>query len=255
LFRPRVIPILTLKGKGLVKTVKFDKKNARYIGDPMNAVRIFNDLDADELIFLDILASQEGRTISPELVKSIGYEAYMPFAVGGGINNLEQIKQLISLGAEKVVINTAAIENLKLLEQASSVFGNQSVVVAIDVKKNFWNKNILYTFGGTKKVTNNLAEYLSQIEAAGAGEILINAIDKDGTMQGYDLEMIKFVSQYVSIPVIACGGAGNHKHLAEAVNIGGASAVAASSMFIYHGERRGILVNYPEKNELMNIFK
>jgi cyclase len=253
MFIPRVIPVLLLKDKGLVKTIKFDKKRAKYIGDPINAVRIFNDLEADELIFLDINATKEHRTISKELVKNIGDEAFMPFAVGGGIRTLDDIKQLLAAGAEKVVINTMAIEDREFINKASAIFGNQSIIISIDLVKKR-NEYLIYTIGGTKKAKISLPDYLGQIQQAGAGEIFINSIDRDGAMSGYDLEMIRFITSKVSVPVIACGGAGNLVHLKEAIDAGGASACAAGSMFVYHGSRNAVLINYPEKKELEKIF-
>ena len=253
MYRPRIIPVLLLKGLGLVKTIRF--KNERYIGDPINAVRIFNDLQADELVFVDITATKENRTISLDLVKKIGDEAFMPFAVGGGIKAVDDIKKLLSAGAEKVVINTEAYNNPELIRKAADRFGNQSIIVSIDVKKALLNKYKIYLNSGKKKAKIDLFHYLKMQESNGAGEILINSIDKDGMMNGYDIDLIKQVSQSVSIPVIACGGAGKLEDLAFAFFKGQASAVSAGSFFVYHGPRNAVLINYPEKKELNNIFK
>jgi cyclase len=255
MFRPRIIPVLTLKGKGLVKTIKFDKKRARYIGDPINAVHIFNDLEADELIFLDITATLENRCISPELVKTIGEEAYMPFAVGGGITNIRQIHQLISAGAEKVVINTSCIKTPELISEASRQFGNQSVVAAIDIKKNLFGKYKIYINDGSKQVNADIEQHIRTLEEMGAGELFINSIDRDGTMSGYDLALVKYVSEMVKVPVIACGGAGQLSDLAIVTSQAKASAASAGSLFIYHGSRNAVLINYPEKEELLKILK
>jgi imidazole glycerol-phosphate synthase subunit HisF len=252
MFRPRIIPVLTLKGKGLVKTTRFDKKRARYIGDPINAVHIFNDLEADELIFLDITASLEQRCISTELVRSIGGEAYMPFAVGGGIKDIKQIHELISAGAEKVIINTTCINNPELIYKASRQFGNQSIIAAIDVKKNLFGKYKIYINDGSKEIDIDLDKHISMLEESGAGELFINAIDRDGTMSGYDLELVKFISEKVKIPVIACGGAGKLSDLSIVISQAKASAASAGSMFVYHGSRNAVLINYPDKNELLN---
>jgi imidazole glycerol-phosphate synthase subunit HisF len=253
MFRPRVIPVLLLKNKGLVKTVRF--KNPRYIGDPINAVKIFNDLKTDELVFLDITASNENRCISAQLVKDIGDEAYMPFAVGGGISSVEQIGQLIAAGAEKVVLNTYAGLDPRFVEKAASIFGNQSIIVSIDLKKSLFGTTHAYLMGGTKKTETKINVFLKEIENAGVGEILINSIDKDGTMSGYDLEMIREITRLTRVPVIACGGAGSINDLREAVINGGASAAAAGSLFVYHGARNAVLINYPEMNVLNNLFK
>lgn len=255
MFRPRIIPVLTLKGKGLVKTIKFDKKKARYIGDPINAVHIFNDFEADELIFLDITATLENRCISSELVKSIGEEAYMPFAVGGGITNIEQIQQLISAGAEKVVINTSCFKTPGLISEASRQFGNQSIVAALDIKRNLLGKYKIYINAGSKQVDIDLEKYIRILVDLGAGELFINSIDRDGTMSGYDLELVKYISEIVRIPVIACGGAGKLKDLSDVTKLAKASAAAAGSMFVYHGSRNAILINYPDKEELLKTLE
>jgi imidazole glycerol-phosphate synthase subunit HisF len=255
MFRPRVIPVLTLKGKGLVKTIKFDKRRARYLGDPVNAVRIFNDLEADELILLDITATLENRCISSELVKSIGEEAYMPFAVGGGIKNINQIHQLISAGAEKVIINTSSVKTTELISEASRQFGNQSIVAAIDFKKTVFGKLKIYINDGSRQVNIDIEQYIRLLEESGAGELFINSIDRDGTMSGYDLELTKYISGLVKIPVIACGGAGNLSDLVKVTRYANASAAAAGSMFVYHGSRNAFLINYPDKQELIQILE
>ena len=253
MFLPRVIPVLLLKNKGLVKTVKF--KAPKYVGDPINAVKIFNDLEADELVFLDITASKEGRPISTELVKNIGDEAFMPFAVGGGITELKQIEELLKAGAEKVVLNTASLKKPRLITEASEFFGNQSIVVSIDVKKNIFNKKTVWINDGKQNTKLDPISHAKAVEQLGAGEIIINSIDNDGVMEGYDIELIKSISNAVSIPVVACGGAGGLDDLKDAYQYGKASALAAGSMFVFHGPRRAVLINYPEKNELLKLFE
>jgi len=255
MFRPRIIPVLTLKGKGLVKTIKFDKRRARYLGDPINAVHIFNDLEADELIFLDITATIKGRCISSELVKSIGEEAYMPFAVGGGITNINQIHQLISAGAEKVIINTSCVKSPELISEASRQFGNQSIVAAIDFKKAIFGKLRIYINDGSTQVNTDIEQHIRILEESGAGELFINSIDRDGMMSGYDLELVKYISDLVKIPVIACGGAGDLSDLAKVTRQAKASAAAAGSMFVYHGSRNAVLINYPDKQELIQTLE
>lgn len=252
MFRPRVIPILLLKGQGLIKSNKF--KDYRYIGDPINAVKIFNDLKADELVFLDILASKENRIISIDFVKQVGDEANMAFAVGGGIRTIKNIKEIINAGAEKVVINTYAAENPNFIKQASDFFGSSTIVVSIDVKKSFLGKAQVYTLGGTKSTRLNPITFAKLMEENGAGEIIINSIDCDGTMLGYDFELIKNISEAVKIPVIASGGCGSLGDLKKAAVESYASAVAAGSFFVYHGPRKAVLINYPSQNELNNIF-
>ena len=252
MFRARVIPVLLLKGKGLVKSVKF--KDHRYIGDPINAVKILNDLKADELVFLDILASKEKRTISLEFVRKIGDEANMPFAVGGGIRSIQTIKEIINNGAEKVIINTYAVENPDFIKEASNVFGSSTIVVSIDVKKKYFGKKQVYSLGGKKASGYSPVNFAKLMQANGAGEIIINSVDRDGSMKGYDLELLKEVSKAVEIPVIASGGAGKLSDLTTAINKTYVSAVAAGSMFVFHGPRKGVLINYPEQKELNKLF-
>ena len=251
MFRPRIIPVLLLKGKGLVKTTKYT--NAKYIGDPINAVRIFNDLEADELVFLDISAVHENRTISVELVKQIGDEAFMPFGVGGGINNVKQAVDLIYAGAEKVILNTLFVEDPKMIFQISRTLGNQSVVVSIDVKMTFLGKYRICYKSGKKVTSMDPISAAKKAEELGAGEIILNYIPNDSIMAGYNYDLINIVSSKVNIPVVASCGAGNFSHFREAYNAG-AHAMAAGSMFVYHGARRGILINYPDKTDILNIF-
>jgi cyclase len=252
MFRPRIIPLLLLKNQGLVKTENFRKP--RYIGDPINAVRIFNDLEADELVFLDITASTENRTISLELVKEIGDEAYMPFAVGGGIQTIDHIRSVFNAGAEKVVICSSAFNNLSFIKSAAEYFGSQSIIVCIDIKKNIWGNKNVCTHSGSMSRKIEWLEYARQIEENGAGEIMFQNIDRDGTMLGYDLEMVKAISDTVNLPVIACGGAGNLNDIREVVIEGKASAAAAGSLFVYHGPRKGILINYPDQKTIKQLF-
>lgn len=255
MFRPRIIPVLNLMGKGLVKTVGFNKKKAKYIGDPINAVRIFNDLESDELVFLDITASQEKRTISTQLVKDIGDEAYMPFAVGGGITKPQQAEEIIKSGAEKVVICSAAYTQPHLIKDIATHFGHQSVIVCMDIKKNLFGTYKLMYNGGEKTMLDDIIDFAKRMEEQGAGELMINAIDLDGTMKGYDIGLIQRLSKAVSIPVVACGGAGHLDHIKQVVTQGGAHAAGAGSLFVFHGPRNAVLVNYPDKKELLTLFK
>lgn len=252
MYLPRIIPVLLLKGKGLVKTVKF--KAPRYIGDPINAVKIFNDLKADELIFLDITASKENRSISADLVKDIGDEAFMPFSVGGGITDVEQIEQILKAGAEKVVMNTQAFLNPKLVEQAAKYYGSSSVAVSIDVKKSMLGKYQVWIKDGSLNTKQDPYSFAKTMENAGAGEVIINSIDLDGTMNGYDIGLINNIANNISIPLIACGGAGDLKHLKEVYDNGNASALAAGSMFVFHGARNAVLISYPSKKEIKQLF-
>jgi cyclase len=251
MFRPRVIPVLLLKYKGLVKTIQF--KKPKYIGDPMNAVKIFNDMEADELIFLDITASQENRIPAIEIVQEIGDEAFMPFAVGGGIKTLEHIQQIIKAGAEKVVINSACITNPEVISDGANLFGRQSIIASIDIKKTLFGKQKVHILNGKKNTKLNAIDHAVNMESLGAGEIFINSVDQDGEMTGYDLALIKEISEAVKIPVVASGGAGSIEDMKQAIN-NGASAASAGSMFVYKGSHRGVLINYPDKEELKNMF-
>ena len=244
----RVIPSLLLSNSALVKTINF--RNPFYIGDPINTVRIFNQLEVDELIFLDIYASKENKVPDFELIENIAGECFMPFAYGGGINSIEIAKRVINLGVEKVSVNTAATENQNFIRHLADSFGSQSIIVSIDIKKSLLGKYELYN-----KVTNitkkfDLLEFIELMQKNGAGEIFLNSVDRDGTWKGYDLELIKKISSAVDIPVIACGGAGNINDFKLAINEGGASAVSAGSMFIYQKKDLGVLVSYPTQTEL-----
>ncbi len=248
MFRPRIIPVLLLQGNALVKSKGF--KDFRYIGDPINAVKVFNDLKADELVFLDIEATKEKRTISTELVSQVGEEANMPFAVGGGIKNLDEIQNIIAKGAEKVIINTCAVENPKFIREASDNFGSSTIVVCIDVKKKFFSGEVVWRNSGSKSSKYSPKDFAKIIEENGAGEIIIQSINKDGTMSGYDLDLVKEISTAVAIPVVALGGAGNLEHMIEAYKKGFASALAAGSLFVFQGPNKGVLINYVEKSDL-----
>jgi len=252
MFRPRVIPVLLLKNLGLVKSVKFKSHN--YIGDPINAVRIFNDKRADELVFLDINASKEGRLISLDFVKRVGDEANMPFAVGGGIRSVRDIRKILENGAEKVIINTVACENPDFIKNAADVFGSSTIVVCVDVKKNIFGENKIVYLNGMKKLKTDIIEYAQKITEFGAGEIIIQSVDNDGTYRGYDIELIKRVSEAVTIPVVALGGAKDYIDFNKASKEGLASAVAAGSLFVYHGPRRAVLLSFPDPKELSQIF-
>lgn len=248
MFRPRIIPVLLLKNRVLVKSVRF--KNYKYIGDPINAVRIFNDLKAEELVFLDIEASKNDRLISLDFVKNVGEEARMPFAVGGGIRSIGDIRAIIKAGAEKVVINTCAGQNPDFIKEASETFGSTTIVVCIDVKKKFLKGERTWIMGGSRSTAMTPIAFAQLMEKNGAGELIIQAIDKDGTMDGYDIDLIKSVSTSVSVPVVALGGAGTKEHLREAYQHGHANGLAAGSFFVYQGKKRGVLINYPDKKEL-----
>lgn len=245
MYRPRVIPCLLLRGNGLVKTRRF--RDPVYVGDPVNAVRIFSEKEADEIVVLDIDASREGREPNYELVAEIAGEAFMPVAYGGGVRTLEQMRRLIRSGVEKVVVNSAAVESTSVLSEGAAVFGSQAIVGGVDVKRALLGGYRVVVKSGTVEAKIGLDEHLARLVAAGAGEIFLNSIDRDGTMSGYDLALIRQVAMQVTVPVVACGGAGKIEHLSEAIREGGASAVAAGSLFVFHGKHRAVLINYPKE--------
>lgn len=251
--RIRVIPSLLLQKGGLVKSVKF--KDHKYVGDPINAVRIFNEKEVDELVLLDISARAEKRPPNIRQIKEIAGEAFMPLAYGGGITRLDEIRELIVAGVEKAVLNSAAFTNPTLVEEGAKYVGSQSIVVSIDVKKNVWGKYKVYTENGTRNTGIDPLDYARQMEKAGAGELLLNAIDRDGTFSGYDTELIRQVSAGVGIPLVAIGGAARVDDFLPAVR-SGASAISAASMFVFQGPHRAVLISYPGQQELKEkLFK
>jgi len=244
----RVIPCLLLKNKGLVKTINF--RDPTYVGDPINAVRIFNDKEADELLFIDIEASRKKRGPDFDFISTITREAFMPFGYGGGVKTLDDIKRLLHIGIEKISINSQAIKDPDFVKRASEICGSQSVVVSIDVKKDSHGNHKLYDYLNGKCTNIDPVEFAVTMEVKGAGEILLNSVDKDGTMSGYDLETIHKVSKSVDIPVIALGGAGKTEDFIEAIK-NGASAVAAGSFFVFYGKNRAVLISYPDKKDFI----
>lgn len=248
MYRPRIIPVLLLKSLALVKSKVF--KDYKYIGDPINAVRIFNDLKADELVFLDITATKEKRLVSLDFVKDVGEEANMPFAVGGGIKTIDDIRKIINAGAEKVIIGSYAVENPNFIKEASDTFGSSTIVVCVDVKKKFLGKQQVWINNGTKSMGIEPIEFAMLMEEKGAGELIIQSIEHDGLMQGYDIQLTKQIAEKTSIPIIALGGAGNINHMKQCFSQAHTNGLAAGSMFVYHGANNGVLINYPEKSEL-----
>lgn len=250
MLKTRVIPCLLLRNLGLVKTVRF--ADPKYVGDPINAVKIFNDKEVDELIFLDITATAEKRRPSFELLSRIASEAFMPFSYGGGIRTIEDAAEILRMGSEKISINTYAFENPEFIKEVSAEFGSQSVIVSIDAKKVSSDKYEVFIKNGKEPGGIDPMSYAVKMEKMGAGEIFLNSINKDGTMDGYDTELIKQVSEAIDIPLIACGGAGKVEDLRYAVNAG-ASAVSAGSFFVFIGPHRAVLISYPDQEELYKI--
>ncbi len=253
MLRTRVIPCLQLINESLVKTVKFN--NPGYIGDPINTVRIFNELEVDELCFLDIRATVEKRQPNFKILSEIANECFMPLAYGGGIKDAETAKKILSIGFEKIILNTCAIEMPKIISEIANHSGNQSVIGSIDVKKNLFGKYKVYTHDGTKKTEVDPVAYAQKLVELGVGELLVTSMDNDGTWKGFDVEIIKKITTVVNVPVIANGGAGNLHHIQEVVKTGNASAVALGSMVVYQKMGMGVLINFPDKKMIQEVLK
>lgn len=249
---PRVIPVLLLRNKGLVKTVKFAEH--KYIGDPVNAVKVFNEKDVDELCFLDIDASREGREPPFRYLEQIASECFMPLSYGGAVRSIEQIRKLIQSGIEKIIINTQALENPEFVRSACDTFGSSTIVGAMDVKKNFWGKYHVYVHAKRTTLAVEPVEYAGTLQQLGVGEILVNNVDHDGMMNGYDINLVSRISQAIDVPLIACGGCGSIEDIDKVINEGGASAAAAGSFFVFHGKHRAVLITYPEYHKLSAFF-
>jgi cyclase len=252
MLRHRIIPCLLLKNGGLVKTYKF--KNPKYVGDPINAIRIFNDKEVDELMVVDIDATKDKREPNYHLIEQFAGECFMPLCYGGGITKVEQAHKLFSIGVEKVCLQTAALENPSLITQISSRFGSQSVLVSVDVKKNWLGKRQLYSAARGKTLSTDMFDFIKLAVDSGAGEIVLNAVDHDGVMGGMDIELIAKVSEAISVPLIAVGGVGKLDDIRFAVNAG-ANAVAAGAFFVFQGPHRAVLITYPKYKELENLLK
>ena len=250
MLKTRIIPCLLLRGAGLVKTVKF--KDPTYVGDPINAVRIFNEKEVDELLVLDVDASRVGREPNYDLIEQFAGECFMPLGYGGGISSVEQAGRLFSIGVEKVSVQTAALDDLSLVTEIAALYGNQSVIVSIDVKKNLVGQHKLYTAASGKTLRRDWKSFLTEAVAAGAGEILVNSVDRDGTLSGMDLPLIEAAAALCTIPLIACGGIGSLADIKAAVTAG-ASAVAAGAFFVYYGPHRAVLITYPKYNDLIDL--
>jgi cyclase len=251
MLQKRVIPCLLLHKGGLYKTEKF--KNPTYIGDPINAIKIFNEKEVDELMFLDIDASVENKEPNYKMIEDIASECFMPLCYGGGVKNIEQMKKIYALGVEKVSLSSQAVINPSLIKEAASIFGNQSVIVTIDIKKDFWKKQKVFINNGKKNTKLNPIDFIKKVETLGAGEIVINSIDNDGVMKGYDIELLKEIKSNVKVPIIALGGAGNLNHIKEVFENSKVDAVACGSMFVYQGPLKGVLISYPPYHTVQKI--
>ncbi len=246
--RIRVIPVLLWKGDGLVKSVTF--KNHKYVGDPINAVKIFNEKEVDELSLIDITASRQGRKPNIKKIREIASEAFMPVSYGGGITLIDEVKEILFTGIEKVIINKSAVQNPDLISDIAEKFGSQSIMVSIDVKKNIWGKYRVYTDGGTKDTGQHPVQFAKDCVHKGAGEILLTSINRDGTYQGFDIEIIREVASAISVPLVACGGAASVADFYKVVTEANASAVAAGSMFVFQRPHNAVLISYPSQQVL-----
>ncbi len=255
MLRPRIIPCLLVKNKGLVKTVQF--KDGKYVGDPINAVRIFNEKESDELMVIDIDATTNAKEPDYKMIENLASECRMPLCYGGGIKNIEQAQKIFSLGVEKIAISSAAVYNSSLVSEIASKVGSQSVVIVLDVKKKVFGGYELYTHNGKKSTGLSPAEFALNMEKEGAGEIVLNSIDNDGMMKGYDLDLIDRIRKEISLPLTVLGGAGDLEHIGKLIQKYGIIGAAAGSLFVFKGKYKAVLINYPnwdEKDGLINQY-
>jgi len=248
MLRPRIMPCLLLKDGSLVKTVNF--KNPSYIGDPVNAIKIFNGKEVDELVLIDI----SKKSIPFDVIRKITRECFMPLCYGGNVKTLEDMRKLFQLGIEKIIINTLLFENPDLIRKAIKLFGSQSIVASVDVKKNFWGVSKIYRHSHKKTINLSPIEYIRQLEDLGVGEILLYSVDRDGTWEGMDIELINQVSNKTHLPVISCGGVGSIKDIEDGI-LNGSSGVAIGSMCVYSKKNMGVLIKFPKQNDIEQIIK
>ena len=253
MLRTRVIPTLLLKNGGLVKGKQF--KNHQYVGDPINAVKIFNEKEVDELVFMDISATSEKREPDYDLISDIASEAFMPFGYGGGITRVQEIEKLFSKGVEKVIINSSAFSKPELVKDAANASGSQSIVVSIDVRRSLFGGYEVFVKNGQRRTRIDPVTYARKMQDLGAGELIVCSIDHEGTAKGYDLRLLGMVSNAVDIPVVGLAGAGSLQDLADAKNQTEVSGLAAGDMFVFHGKHKAVLITYPKYSELERLFK
>jgi cyclase len=255
MLRSRIIPCLLVHKKGLVKTTNF--KDSKYVGDPINAVKIYNEKEVDELMVLDIDATVEGRGPDLEMIKNLAIECRMPFCYGGGVTTVEQAIKIINLGAEKVALSTAAIKNPSLVKDIGKAIGIQSVVVVLDIKKKSFlgGGYDIYIKNGKEKVSIKLKEFILDLNKIGVGEIVINSIDRDGAMQGYDLALVEMIRELTEVPITVLGGAGSLEDIKNMISTYKIIGAAAGSLFVFKGKYRAVLINYPNKDEKRELYK
>ena len=252
MYRPRIIPVILIdKDDQAVKTIGFNKRN--YIGDPVNTVSLFNSFSIDELVLLNIDCSINDLAVNYQLLKEIAQEAKMPFAIGGGIKTLSDIREILSIGAEKVIISNKFLQDPFFLKEAVSQFGSSSIVICLDVKRDlFGNEHVMF---GKKKYQKSLNEVLDYLELYEAGEVIIQSVNKDGQMKGYDSKLLKYVSDYLTIPTVALGGCSSLNEIKSISKESNVSGFAAGSLFVYNDENRGVLINYPDLDDLNSLYK
>ena len=252
MLRKRIIPALLLRNESLVKTIKFGKFS--YVGDPVNTVRIFNELEVDELLFFDITASCEGRAPNLKVLSDIAEECFMPLGYGGGIRTLDQAQAVFDIGFEKISINTEASKNPALIGEIAARYGSQAVIGSIDVKNGLFGRQYTWTLGGRRRFSADPVTWAIELEKMGVGEIILTSIDREGTWAGFDLDLVQRIADAVSIPVIAHGGAGSLEHIGQIFKQSNASAVALGSMVVFQKKGMGVLVNFPERKDLDLLF-
>lgn len=252
MLRKRLIPILLLEDFSLVKTVNFKKPN--YIGDPCNTIRIFNELEVDELILLDIRANSIANSINLDVLQSIADECFMPLCYGGGIRNIDDAKRVFDSGFEKISLNSFGLRNPQIISDISRIYGAQSIVISIDVKKDVFGQYGIYSFSGTKSEDLDLMDWIKRIEDFGVGEILLTSLNQEGTWNGFDWGLLNQVIDNTSLPVIVHGGCGSIQHIEKCFELTNASAIGLGSMVVYQKEGQGVLINFPEEEELSKIY-
>lgn len=243
----RLIPVLLLQNRGLIKTVKFAKP--KYVGDPVNAVKIFNEKAVDELVLLDIYASKEKRKPDLGYLEDIVSEAFMPIGYGGGIIGVAEMAEVLKVGIEKIIVNHQSFKNIQVIEEAAKEYGSSTIVGSMDVKKDFFGRQKVFVLNGEQNTKYNPLDWAKKLEQAGVGELFLNVIDKDGTYTGYDVELVRQISEVVQVPVIACGGAGSLLDVKKVLTEGKASAAAAGSIFCFYGPHKAVLINYPNRED------
>lgn len=253
MLRPRIIPSLLIQDKGLVKTVNF--KNPKYVGDPINAVKIFNEKEVDELAVFDIDATAKGLEPDYSLIERLANQSRMPLCYGGGVKTVEQAQKIFSLGIEKIALSSAVVEKPSLITQIADRVGSQSVIVVLDVKKKLFGSYEIYTHNGKKATGINPFKFIEEAQRLGAGEIIINSIDQDGLMKGYDMELIDKIREKISLPLTVLGGAGNLQDIGDVIKRHGIIGVAAGSLFVFKGVYKAVLINYPTKLEKENLYR